>query len=116
MELSNLLLMRQELSLTALILIFLGSEIFLSKDRKALVVNIALGLMIIQTILGFTPIAYGNLFGGMFQNSALTHLMKGTLNVAVLVLILQSASWLKQDVISQGRGSEFYLLILSTLL
>ncbi|KAA3630647.1 MAG: NADH-quinone oxidoreductase subunit N [Bacteroidetes bacterium] len=116
MELSTLLLMRQELALTAIILILLVSEIFLSKENKGVVVPLALGLMVLQTILGFIPIDYGNLFGGMFQNSELTHLMKNILNVAVLVLFLQSASWLRKDVLEQGRGTEFYLLILSTLL
>ncbi len=108
--------MRQELVLTAVILILLVAEIFLSKDQKGMVVPIALGLFGLQTILGFLPIEYGSLFGGMFQNSALTHLMKNVLNVGVLVLFLQSASWLRKDVIEQGRGTEFYLLLLSTLL
>lgn len=108
--------MRQELSLTAIILILLVSEIFLSKEQKGMVVPMALGLMVLQTILGFIPIDFGSLFGGMFQNSELTHLMKNILNVAVLVLFLQSASWLRKGAIEQGRGTEFYLLILSTLL
>ena len=108
--------MRQELALTAIILILLVAEIFLSKDQRGMVVPIALGLFALQTILGFVPIEYGSLFGGMFQNSDLTHLMKNVLNVGVLVLFLQSASWLRKDVIEQGRGTEFYLLILSTLL
>jgi NADH-quinone oxidoreductase subunit N len=116
MEISTLLLMRQELALTAIILILLVAEIFLSKDQRGMVVPIALGLFALQTILGFVPIEYGSLFGGMFQNSDLTHLMKNVLNVGVLVLFLQSASWLRKDVIEQGRGTEFYLLILSTLL
>ena len=108
--------MRQELALTAIILILLVSEIFLSKENKGMVVPLALGLMVLQTILGFIPIDHGSLFGGMFQNSELTHLMKNILNVAVVVLFLQSASWLRKDVLEQGRGTEFYLLILSTLL
>ncbi len=108
--------MRQELALTAIILILLVSEIFLSKENKGMIVPLALGLMVLQTILGFIPIDHGSLFGGMFQNSELTHLMKNILNLAVVVLFLQSASWLRKDVLEQGRGTEFYLLILSTLL
>lgn len=116
MELSSLLLMRQELLLTAIILIILGAEIFLSKEQKGLIVPIALGLFAIQLVVGFFPVEYGSLFGKMYQNSGLTHLMKNILNIGVMIIFLQSASWLRQDVINQGRGTEFYLLVLSTLL
>jgi NADH-quinone oxidoreductase subunit N len=116
MEFSSLLIMRQELMLTAIILIILCAEIFLPKDKKGLIVPIALGLFAIQLIVGFLPIEEGNLFGKMFQNTGLTQFMKSVLNIGVMIIFLQSASWLRKDVIEQGRGNEFYLLVLSTLL
>lgn len=116
MELSKFLLMRQELLLTAIILIVLCAEIFLSREKRGLIISIAIGLFIIQTIVGFIPEEYGTLFGKMYRNTELTHFMKNVLNIGVLIVLFQSASWIKRDLISQGRGSEFYLLIFSTLL
>lgn len=108
--------MRQELMLTAIILIILCTEIFLSKEQRGMIVPIALGLFTIQTVAGFFPVAEGDLFGKMFQSSELTHFMKSILNIGVLIIFLQSSSWLKKDIISHGRGNEFFLLVLSTLL
>ncbi len=116
MELGKFLLMRQELLLTAIILVLLCAEIFLSREKKAMIIPISIGLFALQTALGFIPGDYGQLFGKMYQNTALTHFMKNVLNIGVLVVLFQSASWIKRDLIEQGRGSEFYLLIFSTLL
>lgn len=116
MEFSKFLIMRQELLLTAIILIILCAEIFLSKEKRGLIVSISIGLFAIQTIVGFLSIEYGNLFGNMYHNTELTHFMKNVLNIGVVIVLLQSASWIKKDLIAQGRGSEFYLLIFSTLL
>ncbi len=116
MELSKFLLMRQEILLTAIILIVLCAEIFLSREKRNLIISISIGLFAIQTIAGFFPTEYGQLFGKMYHNSALTHFMKNVLNIGVLIVLFQSASWIKRDLIDQGRGSEFYLLIFSTLL
>ncbi len=115
MELAKFLIMRSELSLLAVVLILLVVEIFSAKSKQGAVVNLATGLFLLHTILGFVPVAAGQLFGGMYQHTLLTGLMKSVLNIGVLILIMQSSGWLKQPA-NKGRVSEFFLLILSTLM
>ena len=54
-------------------------------------------MFLIVTIIGFLPAKEGILFGGMYKSSALTMLMKNILNVGVLIVLIQSASWLKRE-------------------
>lgn len=115
MELSKFLIMRSELSLLAVVLILLIVEIFSSKEKQSTVINIAIGLFSIHTILGFLPSVEGQLFGGMYQHTGLSELMKSVLNVGVLILLMQSSEWLKKDV-NKGKVTEFFMLTLSTLI
>jgi len=52
----------------------------------------------------------------MFRTNDMLHFFKGTLNVGVLILLLQSADWLKDKVIEQNKSSEFIVLLFSSLL
>ena len=79
-------------------------------------INIAIVLFTIHTIIGFLPLADGSIFGGMFKTNALLHFFKSTLNVGVLILLLQSADWLKEKVVQQNKSTEFFILIFSSLL
>lgn len=114
MELSKFLIMRSELSLLVVILILLIYEIFSSKEKQSAVINIAIGLFSLHTILGFFPSVQGELFGGMYQHTSLSEVMKSVLNVGVLILLMQSSGWLKKDE-NKGKVSEFFMLTLSTL-
>ena len=115
MELSKFLIMRSELSLLAVVLILLIVEIFSSKEKQSTVINIAIGLFSLHTILGFLPSVEGQLFGGMYQHTGLSEMMKSVLNVGVLILLMQSGEWLKKDV-NKGKVTEFFMLTLSTLI
>jgi NADH-quinone oxidoreductase subunit N len=115
MELSKFLIMRSELSLLAVVLILLIFEIFSSKSNQAAIINLATGLFLLHTILGFVPSAEGQLFGGMYQHTALSEMMKSILNVGVLILFMQSSGWLKKEA-NRGKVTEFFMLALSTLL
>jgi NADH-quinone oxidoreductase subunit N len=115
MELSKFLIMRSELSLLTVVLILLVVEIFSSKENRSAVINIATGLFLLHTILGFFPSVEGQLFGGMYQHTGLSEMMKSVLNVGVLILLMQSSEWLKKDV-NKGKVTEFFMLTLSTLL
>ena len=106
--------MRQELVLLAVILLLVILEIFI--DNKKALVNLAIGLFAIHTLVGFLPLAEGSLFGGMFHTSQLIHLFKNVLNIGVLIILLQSAEWIKKEIVAQHKSTEFFMLMLSSLL
>ena len=110
-----MLLMRNELLLVAITVILLVIEIFLPSDRKRRIINPAILFMGIVTIVGFVPAPPGTLFGGMFQTSPLILMLKNILNIGALIVFLQSVPWLKKEE-NKEKISEFYILLLSTLI
>ena len=116
MNFSNFLLMRHEILLLAITMILLIGEIFIHKDKKSSIIHLALFLFGIHTAIGFFAIEESSLFGGMFRTNSMIHLFKNILNVGVLILLLQSADWLKQKIFNENRGSEFFILLFSSLL
>ncbi len=116
MDLSYLLLMRHELMLLAITLLLILVEVFISQSKKQSIVHMAILLFGIHTIIGFFPATDGNLFGGMFRTNGLIHFFKNVLNVGVFVLLLQSADWLQEKIVRQNKGSEFFILLFSSLL
>lgn len=113
MNLDSFLLMRHEIILTLVTLIILIAE--LADWNKNRVIAITLVLFFITTITGFLPVQEGSLFGDMYRTSPLISLMKNILNIGVMILFLQTAGWLKKPEYF-GKVSEFYMLILSTLI
>ncbi|MCD6544925.1 MAG: NADH-quinone oxidoreductase subunit N [Flavobacteriaceae bacterium] len=116
MNLDSLLLMRSELGLLAVIILLIIFEIFSNKKQKGSLVTVSIVLFAIHTIVGFFPLADGNVFGDMFRTQPLLHYFKATLNVGVLILLLQSADWLKKVVVDQNKATEFFILLFSSLL
>ena len=114
MNLENFLLMRQELVLLAVILLLVIGEIF-SNNKKGLV-SFAIILFAIHTLIGFLGLPEGSLFGGSFRTTTLIHLFKNVLNVGVLIIILQSADWIKEKVVVENKSTEFFILLFSSLL
>ncbi len=114
MDLGGFLLMRQELLLLAVILLLVIFEIFIN-NKKALV-NWALVIFGLHTIIGFMPMDEGALFGGMYQTNQLVHLFKNVLNIGVLIILLQSAEWIKKEIVDQHKSTEFFIMMLSSLL
>lgn len=115
MEAKDFLLMRHELLLVAAALVIIIIDLWLPKDKRREIVLPAIGIFGIVTAIGFLPIDYGVLFGGMFYNNATTVLMKNLLNVGVLLVFIQSGAWLRKGPDLDNRVSEFYMLIISTL-
>ncbi len=113
---SNLLLMRNELLLIVIVLILLLTEIFLSKERKGLIVPMAIGLFLIQTIVTALPLQEGSIFGGMYHTDGLLKFMKTVLNLGMLIVLLQSARWVREKLINENAGTEYYILLFSTLI
>ncbi len=110
-----MLIMRHELLLVAITVILLIVEIFLPNTHKRKIILPAILLMAGVTFMGFLPGEPGELFGGMYQSTRLTLLLKNILNIGVLIVFIQSVDWLKQDQ-NKEKVSEFFLLMLSTLI
>jgi len=113
MNLESFLLMRHEIVLTAALMIILIAE--LSTENKKSIVNLSLILMVAATVIGFIPSHEGTLFGGMYQTNHMKVLMKNILNVGTMILFFQVADWIKKPEY-HNKISEFYMLILSTLI
>src|SRR5680860_48682 len=116
MSLNSFLLMRHEILLLAIILLLIIGEIFIPKHKKGSIVHLALFLFGIHTVVGFLAIEESSLFGGMFQTNNLIHFFKNTLNIGVLVLLLQSADWIQEKIVQKNKGTEFFILLFSSLL
>ncbi len=116
MNFSNFLLMRHEILLLVITMVLLIAEIFIHKDKKSSIVHLAIFLFGIHTAIGFFPVEENHLFGGMFHTNAMIHFFKNILNVGVLILLLQSADWLNEKIVGENRGSEFFILLFSSLL
>ena len=110
-----MLIMRHELLLIAITVILLIIEIFLPREKKHKIILPAILLMAAVTVAGFFPGETGVLFGGMFKTTALILMFKNILNIGVLIVFIQSVDWLKKPE-NQEKISEYFLLILSTLI
>ena len=116
MNLNSFIAMRQEIFLLTIILLLIVGEIFIHKDKKGSLVHLALLLFGIHTIIGFFAIEETSLFGGMFRTNTLIHFFKNTLNVGVLIVLLQSSDWIQEKMVPLNKGNEFFMLLFSSLL
>ncbi|RXP44572.1 NADH-quinone oxidoreductase subunit N [Lutibacter sp. HS1-25] len=116
MNLSSFLLMRQEILLLVITLLLLIGEIFISKSKKNSLVHLAIFLFGIHTAVGFLPTEESSIFGGSFQTNNLIHFFKNILNIGVFILLLQSADWIQEKIVGENRGTEFFILLFSSLL
>ena len=69
MDISNFIIMKHELLLTIATLLLLIAEIAINDKKK--IIPIAITLFGLHTIYGFIGNTSGELFGGMYKNSAL---------------------------------------------
>lgn len=116
MNIGSFLLMRQEILLLAIILLLIICEIFISQNKKSSIIHLAIFLFGIHTIIGFFAIEESEIFGGMFRTNGLIHFFKNVLNIGVLIILLQSADWLQEKIVQENRGTEFFVLLFSSLL
>ncbi|RKD92887.1 NADH-quinone oxidoreductase subunit N [Mangrovibacterium diazotrophicum] len=114
MTIEQFLLMRHELLLILAAMIVLIAELAMSESGKTKIIPFAAGLFALVTAIGFIPSETGRLFGGSFQSSPLTLFMKNVLNLAVLIIFLQSEGWLKKPE-NNERISEYFILTIVTL-
>lgn len=115
MSLNELLTMRHEWVLIASVLVLLILELNYTENNKSKIIPVAAILFALVTITGFMPAPTGPLFGGMYVTDPLRILMKNILNLGVLIVFLQSGSWLRIKN-NFNRITEFYLLVLSSVI
>jgi NADH-quinone oxidoreductase subunit N len=108
--------MRHELLLSVAAMLILIAEIFVNPARKKSISLFSISLFALITLAGFIPVRLaGTLFGGMFVSSNVSTLMKNILNIGVLIVLIQSVTWLRKDE-NSDRVSEYFMLIMSTLI
>ncbi len=116
MDYSQFLLMPQEIGLLLVFLLVFIYDTFMPERTQRHLPVFAVIMMALYTIYCFClPAAVGEAFGGMFESSAPTWVMKNILNVGVVLVLLQAVEWTNSDFVSIRRG-EFYELTLLTLL
>jgi NADH-quinone oxidoreductase subunit N len=116
MDFTNFLMMTQEIGLMAVFIILFFYDIIASEQAKKWFLPVACVLFAIFTLWGFCPLQpEGEAFGGMFVSSPIIVLMKNILNVATLIVFLQTAGWLKGNQLRKQRP-EYFLITIITLL
>jgi NADH-quinone oxidoreductase subunit N len=115
MSLSDILTMRNELLLTFLAMVLLTIDLNLNHAKKSRMIPISIGLFLVVTLIGFIPQPDQTLFGGMYHTNGLIQLMKNILNIGVLIILFQSAAWLKSPA-NSTKISEYFFLLITTLI
>jgi len=116
MDYSQFLLMPQEIGLLLVFLLVFIYDTFMPERTQRYMPVFTVIMMALYTIYCFCcPAAVGEAFGGMFESSAPTWVMKNILNVGVVLVLLHAVKWTNNDFVSVRRG-EFYELTLLTLL
>jgi NADH-quinone oxidoreductase subunit N len=116
MNLNVFISMRFELILLVITLLLVVIDLVIAPAKKNVLVHVAILLFGAHTLIGFLPIQEARLFGGMFKSTSLIVLFKNILNVGVFIILLQSANWIKTELITKGRGAEFFILLFFSLL
>ena len=112
MGIDILALLKQELLLSVIIIVLLIIKIGADEWKTSNLLNVINLLLLINFSAGFVLNLEGSLFNGMFNTNRLIILEKNILNLATLIISLQSFNWLKEH----KHVIEFYVLMLCTLL
>jgi NADH-quinone oxidoreductase subunit N len=107
-----LALLKQELLVSVIIIVLLIIKIGADEWKIGNLLYVINLLLLINFLAGFLVNFEGSLFNGMFNTSRLIILEKNILNLATLIVSLQSFHWLKEH----KHVIEFYVLMLCTLL
>ncbi len=115
MDYSNFLVMKEELSLVAVMVILLLYDVFGSKKSLRYFQPVACILFAVHTLLHVVPSTAAEAFGGMYQYTPMIGVLKTILNIGTLIVLMQASEWLRGEPTIHKRG-EFAFLLLSTLL
>ena len=95
MDYSNFLMMKEELSLIAVMVILLLYDLMASKNGLRYFQPVACILFGVHTLLNIVPGVAGEAFGGMYQYTPMMGVVKSILNVGTLIVLMQAEGWLK---------------------
>ena len=116
MDYSQVLLMRPELSLLAVIIILFIYDLVAGERGRRFMHPLACVLLLAHVLVNIVPQADAlDLFGGMYRSVPMVGLVKTILSVGTLVAVMQSGEWLRREDTRYKQG-EFYVLTLFTLL
>jgi NADH-quinone oxidoreductase subunit N len=107
----SMLLLKNELLVTVLIFLLLFIKIGKGMKNGPLLTLIQV-LLLVNVIAGFLFPQEGTAFSGMFYANILITFQKNILSIAVFLISLLCADWLKKS----ANLSEFFLLLLSAVL
>ncbi len=114
MDFRYILLMRHELLLVLAAIIILIVDLFTSNGKKTNLIKFFLSLFALVMFIGFIPAKSGIIFGGAFHGNPLIGFFKNILNLAVMIIFLQSDGYLRKSE-NSGKVGEFFVLIILTL-
>jgi len=115
MSLGTFLIMRHELLLIAAVLLVLMADIFWNPVKREKITIFTVIIFGVITLAGFLPAPMGVIFGGMYNSTGTTLLMKNILNIGALIVFIQSVTWLSKEENSE-KISEYFTLLISTLI
>ncbi len=104
-------IMKQELALTASIIVLLVLKLAFTL-RSDQYMTAAYGLLVLIVLVGITGTKEGRLFNDMFVQTEMRSLLKSFLSLGVLLIALSAAHWLR----NHEHVPEFFMLMLSALL
>jgi NADH-quinone oxidoreductase subunit N len=107
--------MRHELLLVLTASVLLIFEIFSSDKQKKAALPLALIMMAITIVGSLVAPVDGKLFGGMYQTDSIRNVMKLTLDLGTMLIMMMATGWIKKAE-NQDKISEFFILVVSTLL
>jgi NADH-quinone oxidoreductase subunit N len=107
----SVLLLKNELWIAVVIFLLLFIKIGKGMKNDSLLTLIQV-LLFVNVVLGFFFNTEGSVFSGMFHSNAVIAFQKNILNIAVFLISLLCADWLKKT----ANLSEFFVLLLSAQL
>ena len=121
MDYSQVLLLKEELSLILVIVILFVADLFMSPDahkndgKPVLNTMLPVVLLTIHTLITIVPGPMADAFGGMYHNQPIQSIVKSILSIGTLIVFLMAHEWMRRPDTAIKQG-EFYILTLSTLL
>ena len=121
MDYSQFFILKEELSLIAVIVILFVADLFMSPDahknsgKPVLNTMLPVILLAIHTLITIVPGPETEAFGGMYHNAPIQSIVKSILSIGTLIIFLMAHEWMRRPDTAIKQG-EFYVLTLSTLL
>lgn len=121
MDYSQFFILKEELSLIAVIIILFVADLFMSPDahknngKPVLNTMLPVILLALHTLITIIPGPETDAFGGMYHNTPIQSIVKSILSIGTLIIFLMAHEWMRRPDTALKQG-EFYVLTLSTLL